>query len=72
MKNSTPDAFCVFCVLIGRIAPWSLLAFSAVISAFAGSEYWQSTAAYLAAAGVIWLALAYLLTNLINRLPQQS
>ena len=54
--------------LLGVVSPWILLVTAAGLSLFAETPYWSATAAYLAAGGVVWMGVVYLLTYAANML----
>ncbi len=62
------NAFCIVCLMTGLVVPWGLLGASALISLFSDSVYWGETAAYMAAGGLILLALSYFWARLMNAL----
>lgn len=71
MMTNGDKAFCAVCFAIGVAAPWGLLLLAAVLSLTTDSSYWGETSAWLAAIGVIWMAVAYLFTHMVNRIIEK-
>lgn len=72
MMTNGEKAFCAVCFTIGVAVPWGLLILAAIISVLTSNSYWGETAAWLAAIGVLWMAAAYLLTHVLNKVVERQ
>lgn len=66
MSDSNKSMICALCLLLGAVAPWGLIVSAAIISVFTGSDYWAETAAWMAAFGLLLLAVSYLLMRIAD------
>lgn len=67
MKNDNhATTICIVCFIAGRIAPWLFLISAALISLLSTSDYWGQTAAWLAAIGLLIMALSYIFAWILN------
>jgi len=71
MNENSQTAFCIVCLLVGGIVPWTLLVVGGLISAFSDSGYWNETAAWLMATALFLLCISYLLTYSVNMLAEK-
>ena len=71
MSKNGEAVFCLFCFLLGAVAPWGLIIGAAVVSWLATSDYWAETAAWMAAFGLLLMAVSYMLARISDVGPSR-
>jgi hypothetical protein len=72
MKNKPAVAFCLMCLVLGKLAPWGFIVLGAVLSLTTKSPENAATAAYCTAFGLLLLTVSFLLKRLKNTQSNSS